>query len=269
VSNITDLETIVTWEGSIDNERIRQLLGVKAVWASRLMGELVKRLGRRGRRATAHAPLEFVDAKQKRRSPDEYLRVVSAHQSGENGPMLEDARLDLSTVAPDVFSIISKAAKRQTGVRIVYRSMTTPAGSERIIYPHALVRAPRRWHVRAWCDQRGEFRDFTLGRIASAAYVELPSSHPQAEDAKWNRKLELVIVAHPGLTIEQQELIALEYFPGARAMRLSIRECLAAYAIQDLRLALDAEKEAPPEFQLLVSNSRKLPLTFSSERKSV
>jgi predicted DNA-binding transcriptional regulator YafY len=131
------------------------------------------------------------------------------------------------------------------------------------------VRAPRRWHVRAWCDQRSEFRDFTLGRIASAAYVDLPSSHPQAEDAKWNRKLELVIVAHPGLTIEQQEMIALEYFPGARAMRLSVRECLAAYAIQDLRLALDAEKEAPPEFQLLVSNSRKLPLTFSSERKSV
>ena len=253
---------MLTWEGAIDNERIRQLLDVKAVWASRLMGELVKRIGRRGRRASAHAPLEFADHRSARRSPDEYLRVMNTHQDRMIGALMEDARIDLSSVSPQVFSTLFRAVKHQTGVRIVYRSMTSPAGADRTIFPHAFVRAPRRWHVRAWCAQRLGYRDFTLGRIASAELLTDSNVHPQASDSEWLHMLELVIVAHPALTIAQQDMISHEYFPGARAMRLRVRECLAAYAVQDLRLALDASRETPPDYQLLVSNAAKLPPLF-------
>lgn len=260
--HLTNLETVLTWEGAIDNERIRQLLDVKSVWASRLMGELVKRMGRRARRASAHAPLEFQDPRSARRSPDEYLRIVSNHPDRLIGGFVEDARVDLSAIAPKVFSTLFRAVKQQTGVQIVYRSMSSPTGAERIIFPHAFVRAPRRWHVRAWCGQRMGYRDFTLGRMASAELLDTPNSNPQAGDAEWSRMLELVIVAHPALSIAQQEMIAHEYFPGARAMRLRVRECLASYAIQDLRLALDASRQAPPDYQLLVSNAAKLPPLF-------
>lgn len=265
MSHLSNLETVLTWEGAIDNERIRQLLDVKAVWASRLMGELVKRMGRRARRASAHAPLEFADPRSARRSPDEYLRIVSHHQDRLVGGFVEDARIDLSAVAPQVFSTLFRAVKHQTGVQIIYRSMSSPAGSERIIFPHAFVRAPRRWHVRAWCAQRLGYRDFTLGRMASAELVDTPNMNPQDGDAEWLRMLELVVVAHPALSIAQQEMIAHEYFPGARAMRLRVRECLASYAIQDLRLALDASKQTPPNYQLLVSNAAKLPPLFSQK----
>jgi len=47
-----------------------------------------------------------------------------------------------------------------------------------------------------------------------------------------------------------------------------VRECLAAYAIQDLRLALDASRQAPPDYQLLVSNAAKLPLSFAEQANS-
>lgn len=265
MSHLTNLETVLTWEGAIDNERIRQLLDVKAVWASRLMGELVKRMGRRARRASAHAPLEFADPRSARRSPDEYLRIVSTHQDRLIGGFVEDARVDLSAVAPQVFSTLFRAVKQQTGVQIVYRSMSSPAGSERIIFPHAFVRAPRRWHVRAWCAQRLGYRDFTLGRMASAQLLDTANSNPREGDAEWLHMLELVIVAHPALSIAQQDMIAHEYFPGARAMRLRVRECLAAYAIQDLRLALDASRQAPPDYQLLVSNAAKLPPLFAEK----
>lgn len=80
--------------------------------------------------------------------------------------------------------------------------------------------------------------------------------------------LELVIIAHPALSIPQQDMIAHEYFPGARAMRLRVRECLAAYAIQYLRLALDPVRHPPPEYQLLVSNAAKLPLLFTDKGAS-
>lgn len=262
MSHLTNLETVLTWEGAIDNERIRQLLDVKAVWASRLLGELVRRMGRRARRASAHAPLEFADHRSTRRSPDEYLRVVNTHQDRMIGGVVEDARVDLSGVSSQVFSTLFRAIRHRTGVKTIYRSMTSPAGTESIIYPHAFVRAPRRWHVRAWCAQRLGYRDFTLGRMASAELLDHPNDHPQADDAEWRHMLELVIVAHPALSIAQQEMIAHEYFPGARAMRLRVRECLAAYAIQDLRLALDSSRQTPPDYQLLVSNAAKLPPLF-------
>ena len=66
------------------------------------------------------------------------------------------------------------------------------------------------------------------------------------------------MVAHPDLTADQQSMIAAEYFPGASARQLKVRRCLASYIIQDLRLATNADKHKPPEYQLLVSNADKL-----------
>lgn len=36
---------------------------------------------------------------------------------------------------------------------------------ERVIFPHALIHAGTRWHVRAWCTLRQGYRDFNLSRI--------------------------------------------------------------------------------------------------------
>lgn len=85
---------------------------------------------------------------------------------------------------------------------------------------------------------------------------------------EWCRMLELIVVANPALTIAQQEMIAHQYLAGARRMRLRVRECLASYAIQDLRLALDASKQAPPNHQLLVSSAAKLPQLFAGKGNS-
>lgn len=137
-------------------------------------------------------------------------------------------------------------------------------GSERIVYPHSLIRAPRRRHIRAWCEEKKSFRDFTLGRIAVAEPLDTPAPYRRDDDQEWNNILELVIVAHPGLSPDQQEMIAAENFPGARARRLKVRQCLASYIIQDLRLALDPVKHPTPEYQLMVGNADKLPPLFVS-----
>lgn len=262
MSNLDTLETVLTWEGEIDNARIRELLGVKTVWASRLMGQLVTLMGQRAGRSTAHAPLEFRESKPKRRSPDEYLQLISAGTGWPN-TVIHDARRDLSHVSPRVFGILLQAIRRQRGVRIVYRSMSSPEGRERVVFPHAFVRAPRRWHVRAWCEQRQDYCDFNLGRIATAEAVDTDSLHPGSKDSAWTRMLEFRIVPHPDLTIEQQRMVAQEYFPGAMALRLRVREALAGYAIQDLRLARDPRIEKPPAYQLLVFDAHKLPALFS------
>jgi len=58
-------------------------------------------------------------------------------------------------------------------------------------------------------------------------------------------------------------MIAAEYFGGNTQMSLTVRQCLAAYIIQDLRLATDTARQRPPEYQLHVKNVAALPQLFS------
>lgn len=245
---IEDLETILTWEGEVDNARIRDILNVKPVWASRLLGELVQHMGTRAKRASAHAPLTFVDQKFNG-SPDDYLQIVSGSE------FIEDARLDISSLQPDLFSKVIQATRRSRGLRISYRSMTNPLGSQRVVFPHAIVRVSRRWHMRAWCESRKEFRDFTLGRISEIEHFDAPSPKERDGDRDWVEKVNITVIAHPALTYEQQEMIRAEYFPKAAARRLTLRRCLADYVLRDLHIATDMEKHLPPEYQLAVAKS--------------
>lgn len=256
-----DLELILRWEGELDNARIRQILGVKPVWASRLLAELIHRLGALIKRPAKRGPIVWAAPASRstaRRSPDEYLKLVSSAPGGADAllPCLHDARIDLTAVHPGVFSTVLQAARTGSGVRIVYRSMTNPEGVSRIVFPHSLVRAPRRWHMRAWCAERRDFRDFVLSRVQTAESVETPQPDEAAasHDASWARMVDLRLVPHPNLTEAQQNLIASEMFPGARVKRLRVRHCLAMYVLQDLRVAVDLKRDLPPEFQLALAS---------------
>lgn len=193
--------------------------------------------------------MEALDLQVTRNALDGALRLADT--------LIEDARRDLSVVAPETFAVV-QAIRKGVGLQLVCRSMSRPAGADCLVFPHALVRAPRRWHVRAWCTERQGFRDFTLGRVANASPVESPAPARRSDDKDWNEIATVTIVAHPDLTAEQQSMIAAEYFPGARARRLSVRRCLVGYIVQDLRLATDPAKHKPPEFTLLVHNADRL-----------
>jgi hypothetical protein len=62
------------------------------------------------------------------------------------------------------------------------------------------------------------------------------------------------LIAHPGLSTEQQDLIRFEYFGNTAARIDTCRGALVPYFIQDVRAALDPQTERPPDFQLAVEN---------------
>ncbi len=258
-TNISDLETILIWEGEIDNPRIRELLGVRPVWASRLLAELQLKMGDRAVRATSHSPLkmraeamgQFMES-----TPDEYLRVLS--RSSDPQTTVEDGRQDQSVVSPQIFSVVNRAIRNQVGVSIAYRSMANPQGKVRTIFPHAFVKVARRWHVRAWCTENREFRDFTLGRMRNVSIVDEASQNGRQDDADWNSIMTVEISAHPDLNLLQQKMIEDEYFLGAKTKALTMRRCLVGYTIQDLSIATDATLQRPPEYQLCVVDATKI-----------
>ncbi|MBB1162682.1 WYL domain-containing protein [Aquariibacter albus] len=260
------MEVLLTWEGELDNARLREVFGVQAVQASRLLSAFVAEYGTALTRASPHAPVTPTKLFQPRfagNSPDEYLRLVESVGPTARSFAVEDLRLDLSPVSSPLFALATRACLKQVGLQIRYRSLAQPDGHDRLIYPHSLVRAARRWHVRAWCSQRTAFRDFALGRISKGAVEGSPSPATKEVDRDWNEFAKLEVVAHPELPAGQVQLLQDEYLGSSTNRILEVRRCLVGYTVQDLRLATDIRRHSPPEFQLLLKNADEFSSVFS------
>jgi predicted DNA-binding transcriptional regulator YafY len=252
------MEGVLAWEGEIGNARVRMLFGLQPVQASRLLAEFRLLMGDRiveDSRAKVLKPATS-DGIETDISLDEYVRQTLAGE--DTNPYIVDARIDLTQVKPAVFALLRKAALNGTGVVIGYASMTNPAYEDRTIFPHSIVHVGRRWHTRAWCTRRKEFRDFTLGRIGAASPVNEQAPQSIDHDHAWTQIVMLELAAHRKLSDQQQQVVRNEYFNGMTERRLPVRACLAQYVIQDLRAALDPERDLPPEFQIEVLNPNRL-----------
>jgi hypothetical protein len=258
-SRFRAIETILLWEGEVDNSRLRALLGVQSVQASRVLAEFAERNAGRVLRRTPRSPYQAASNMEPLYSSgriEEYLGLL--RRSENVGDLVEDARVDLALPSPRIFSTVLKACRRGWGLQIEYRSMSNPEGQARLIYPHTVVRAGRRWHARAWCADREDFRDFVIGRMGAASLNQVSTPNPKRHDVAWNKKLPLILGAHPALSARQRSVIRNEYLLGAASYRLMVRSCLLFYVIQDLRAAVNPLEEKPPQFQLIVTNARQL-----------
>jgi len=161
---------------------------------------------------------------------------------------------DFAHVSPRTFSRLNLAIADRLRVQFTYCSMNNPEPHERTVEPHSLVRAGRRWHVRGYCLDRQDFRDYVLGRMSKVKLLAEPSMRDVATDVGWSTVLQVRITAHPGLSTAQQEIVRREYFNGASARVESCRAALLNYMVQEIMAATDVERQVPPDFQIAVEN---------------
>src|SRR3546814_18951501 len=88
------------------------------------------------------------------------------------------------------------------GIDVSYVSLTS-GETKRTLFPHALVRTAARWHVRAWCPEREEYRDFNVGRMSKLTVSKADRDTNLQEDSAWNEYVSLRIWQHPELSSEQ------------------------------------------------------------------
>lgn len=257
------IETILLWEGEISNERVREILGIQVVQASRVLSEYISHNPEQVSRDTTRSPYKSAPSIRPKYSlgtVDEYIALSRLFDGAE--ALIVDVRYDLTTPTPDILSKVSLAIRNRVGLTIHYLSMTNPAGSQRLIYPHSIVRAGRRWHIRAWCTDKLAFRDFVIGRIQKAKIYEKAALHCVGQDEEWNKKVPLILGAHPKLNNDQINVIRNEFFNGAVSRRLMVRSCLMQYVIQDIRVAVNLEIEVPPDYQLAALNADEIKQFF-------
>jgi predicted DNA-binding transcriptional regulator YafY len=98
-----------------------------------------------------------------------------------------ERRVDSSTLRQ-----ILECIREGVSIEIHYQSLSSPASGWRRITPHALASDGLRWHVRAYCHTKEEFRDFVLGRIMDIRDKQT-SEILGAADTEWNEFVNVTI----------------------------------------------------------------------------
>lgn len=134
-------------------------------------------------------------------------------------------------------------------IEIHYQSLSSQAPGWRRITPHALASDGLRWHARAYCHTREEFRDFVLGRIM-AIRDKQPSEISGTSDTEWNEVVKVTIAPNPALTEDQQKIIERDYAMKLGKTAITVRRSLLFYLKQ--RLGIDEGMEKSPAAQQVV-----------------
>ncbi|WP_218512014.1 YafY family protein [Variovorax sp. dw_308] len=157
-----------------------------------------------------------------------------------------------------VLAAVVRSIRDQTSLRVTYQSMSTPKPSNRTLSPHALAHDGFRWHTRAWCHERKEFRDFTIARFLQAVEVsDVPQIGREGpdKDVAWNTIVKLVLGPHPELPAAKRRVIELDYGMKEGKVEFVCRQAFLFYALRHLRL--ESESTATPEAQQVVLLNRK------------
>ncbi|MBR8380494.1 WYL domain-containing protein [Burkholderia cenocepacia] len=263
------LRSLLLWEGELSRSRLQRLFNLGETRASQWVREFrdafpqwvawdTRRRRYHATYAAYHeAERELASRSARAASLTRYLALtgLTLDDPGRRDDGIAWATYpELSAPHPRVFSVLRSAIETRRVIEITYSSMRNPQPHDRNIAPHGLIRAGRRWHVRAWCENTRTFRDFALGRISGARMLERDATHDSSEDEAWRIQVPVRLIAHPALPEPQALVIRNEYFDGASSRLDHCRGCLVQYYLQDLRVAVDARKEHPPEYQLALDN---------------
>jgi hypothetical protein len=146
-------------------------------------------------------------------------------------------RLPSRRIDIQVLRRLLDAIRKSLRVQINYQSMSRPESKKRAISPHAIVFDGIRWHVRGFCHERNEFRDFVLARTTEVALdlSGLPAA-TGAGDREWNSFVELTLASAPHLSEGQKRAVELDYGMEGGVLTLKVREALLLYFYQQLPL---------------------------------
>jgi WYL domain len=160
------------------------------------------------------------------------------------------------TIEPGTLQRILKAVRHSEAVWIEYQSMSRPQPTVREISPHALAYDGFRWHTRAYCHERLDFRDFVCARILRIGDFRASDISPE-QDVHWNALLEVILGPHPELPPQQRRAIELDYGMVEGQINIQCRKALLFYFLR--RLGLERQQtSAPPTQQIILLNRDEL-----------
>lgn len=246
------IESIVFWEGAIDRPRVAKVFGVTenhvtkdfSFYREKYPDNLDYDLSGRSYKPSKKFKQQFSSG-----SAEEYLSLLRVSQEGvgvgftpsiSEGINAEIIPSPSGKIDSSILKEVTRALHNGSGLKISYQSLKTADKTEREIWPHALVYAGTRWHIRAFDSKYGDFIDLVLQRILSVKATRNTAPKKADQDVLWNNRLTVTLAPRPELPEPQQNVIAREFgmekIDNQWMWRNDIRECLVSYFLDSMSL---------------------------------
>jgi hypothetical protein len=198
-------------------------------------------------------------------TPAVVLPIIAANLAVANGPYGDERVYGLATASlplparlpgPHTLAQITRAIRGRRKLRVSYRSLSShDSPAERVLEPHTLVDTGLRWHVRAYCEDTCDFRDFVLSRVAAAQCLDAAAESGEPYDDDWVEHVSLKLAPHGGLDAARRESLLLDYGARGDVIEVNVRRALLGYVLQ--RLSVDTTQDHsmnPSAYQLMLLN---------------
>lgn len=248
VQRLMHLERCLFWRGELQRADLIDAFGINPIQAAkdfRLYMERYPNNMEYNKSRRRYLPLPgFTPKLIEPKTLDEFTEIDS--------PLVPVAPWPLPSrrATPQVLQAMVAAVRQRQKIEVQYQSMTGEKPTWRWLSPHAFASDGERWHVRAYCHTRNEFRDFVLGRILTTRHVKNSEVDP-ANDDDWTTVVDVRVMPNPDLASEKREAIALEYDLPPKRMEatLSLRKAMLFY----VKAKFDPEgNDVPAAHQLSV-----------------
>lgn len=157
----------------------------------------------------------------------------------------------------DTLMRLLTAMRERRMVNVRYQTMGRENPSQRVLSPHGLAYDGSRWHLRAFCHMRKQFRDFVIARM-SAPELGAQTTAVFAEDMEWHTELKILIAPHPALSHASRAALELDYGMLNGQAELLCRHAMLFYTLKSLAL-LNPDAEPPAQQLILLNRSELLP----------
>ena len=251
------IERVAWWRGVVNRGDLREVFGISAAQAS---GDL------QGYQEQNPTALAYNVRSKRYEARPEMACVMHSPRLEEAVAMFLGTPVSLPRVAARaegrVATFVPPVRQADEGVErrvflaldqgkrlwVTYWSVNSGAAKRREIAPHGLGHDGYRWHVRAWCFENGEFRDFVLSRIEKAEWPGELFISPTRDEA-WERMVTVVLRANSQLDAVQRATIERDYGMKSGKLEVTMREAMREYCLAHLRVATGNER--PQHLELI------------------
>lgn len=260
------IETVAWWEGRLTTNHLMQSFGISRQQASKDINTYINEHAPKNlvydRHLKGYIPAKAFKPRFIDDSASDYLRLLNQNHEREahiEGLALAYAHTEIlqvpdRSIRPETLRPLLRACRDGLRLECDYVSLSSPIPETRLIAPHTLVYSGMRWHVRAFCEKNGDYRDFVLSRFRGELEPLGKSDWTREMDAGWSTQVVITIEPDSRLNQAQREIIETDYGMTEGQLVIPTRGALAQYVLQ--RYQLDPHKIQPRASaqQIVVAN---------------
>ncbi|HCG7916402.1 WYL domain-containing protein [Vibrio antiquarius] len=264
------IEIIALWEGRLNTNHLIQSFGIGRQQASKDINTYLVDVAPGNliydKQLKGYKPSDNFVPKLTSGHADEYLHILSRSEDMavtfadlnmgfENTTMVRPVTRNIS---PEILRPLVQAIREKKRVDICYTSLKDGECLGRIISPHTLVCTPLRWHVRAYCEHAGGFRDFVLSRIHGIPDINEQATYDKHADELWITKVNVDIVPDPRLNEKQKKVIEKDYAMSDGVLSIATNASLIRYVLDAYSIDIHTQKSNPQGQQIVLGNLSEL-----------